>query len=95
MAPEMSFKAPDAQVIGDMDASKAWPGVPDTDILLDTVDKMKTELAPGPAAKAREFVVYPEAPHAVHADHRLSYRKAAAKDGWQRLLDWLQGQGVA
>ena len=71
-------------------------GSADTGIPLDTVDKMKTDLAQGPAAaKASEFVVYPEAPHAFHADYRPSFRKAAAEDGWQRLLAWLKRHGVA
>jgi len=71
-------------------------GAADTGIPLDTVDKMKAELAVGPAAaKASEFVVYPEAPHAFHADYRSSYRKPAAEDGWQRMLAWLKRHGVA
>jgi carboxymethylenebutenolidase len=71
-------------------------GAADTGIPLDTVDKMKEALAQGPAAaKASEFVVYPEAPHAFHADYRGSYRKGPAEDGWQRLLAWLKRQGVA
>lgn len=71
-------------------------GAADTGIPLDTVDKMKTELASGSAAaKASQIVVYPEAPHAFHADYRPSYRKPAAEDGWQRMLAWLQGHGVA
>ena len=71
-------------------------GAADTGIPLDTVDKMKAELAQGPAAaKASEFVVYPEAPHAFHADYRSSYRKGPAEDGWQRLLAWLKRNGVA
>ena len=71
-------------------------GAADTGIPLDTVDKMKAELAQGTAAaKASEFVVYPEAPHAFHADYRPSYRKVPADDGWQRLLAWLKRQGVA
>jgi carboxymethylenebutenolidase len=68
----------------------------DTGIPLDTVDKMKAELAQGSAAaKASEFVVYPEAPHAFHADYRASYRKPAAEDGWQRMLAWFKRHGVA
>ncbi len=71
-------------------------GGADTGIPLDSVDKMKAALAQGPAAaKASEFVVYPEAPHAFHADYRGSFRKPAAEDGWQRLLAWLKRQGVA
>jgi carboxymethylenebutenolidase len=71
-------------------------GAADTGIPLDTVDKMKAELAQGPAAaKASEFVVYPEAPHAFHADYRGSFRKGPAEDGWQRLLAWLKRNGVA
>eukprot|EP01041_Mallomonas_annulata_P032857 gene32857-55403_t len=50
---------------------------------------MKAALAGGsPQAKASEFVVYPDAPHAFHADYRASYRKEAAEDGWKRALAW-------
>jgi carboxymethylenebutenolidase len=60
------------------------PGIP-----LDTVDKMKAALAHGGAAsRASQFVVYPDAPHAFHADYRPSYRKEAAVDGWARCLAW-------
>ncbi|HUN94248.1 MAG TPA: dienelactone hydrolase family protein [Burkholderiaceae bacterium] len=38
--------------------------------------------------------VYPEAPHAFYADYRPSYRRAAALDGWERMLGWLQRHGV-
>jgi carboxymethylenebutenolidase len=71
-------------------------GEKDTGIPLDTVDKMKAALASGSAAaKKSEFVVYPDAPHAFHADYRPSYRKAAADDGWQRCLAWFKANGVA
>ncbi len=67
------------------------PGIPQ-----DSVDKMKAALASGSgAAKKSEFVVYPDAPHAFHADYRPSYRKEAADDGWKRCLAWLQSNGVA
>ncbi|GCL65995.1 dienelactone hydrolase family protein [Pseudaquabacterium pictum] len=70
-------------------------GGQDTGIPLDTVDKMKAALAAGsPAAKKSEFVVYPDAPHAFHADYRPSYRKEAAEDGWKRCLAWFKAQGV-
>ncbi len=71
-------------------------GGKDGGIPLDTVDKMKAALATGNAAsKASEFVVYPEAPHAFHADYRPSYRKDAAEDGWTRALAWFKKHGVA
>jgi len=67
------------------------PGIP-----LDTVDKMKSALAQGAsAARQSQFVVYPDAPHAFHADYRPSFRQAAAVDGWQRCLAWFKAQGVA
>jgi len=71
-------------------------GAADTGIPLDTVEKMKTALAAGsPAARASEFHVYAEAPHAFHADYRPSYRKPAADDGWQRCMGWMRKHGVA
>ncbi|MCW7539140.1 dienelactone hydrolase family protein [Aquabacterium sp. A7-Y] len=71
-------------------------GGQDGGIPLDTVDKMKAALAAGsPAAKQSEFVVYPDAPHAFHADYRPSYRKEAAEDGWKRCLQWFRKHGVA
>lgn len=68
----------------------------DAGIPLNTVEQMKAALVQGPAvARASEFVVYPEVPHAFHADYRPSYRQAAAEDGWRRLLAWLKRHGVA
>ena len=66
------------------------PGIPQ-----DTVDKMKAALASGnAAAKKSEFVVYPDTPHAFHADYRPSYRKEAADDGWKRCVAWFKANGV-
>ena len=57
---------------------------------------MKAALATGnAAAKSSQFVVYPGAPHAFHADYRPSYRKEAADDGWKRCVAWLGANGVA
>lgn len=71
-------------------------GGADTGIPLDTVEKMKAALAQGSAAaRASEFVVYPEAPHAFHADYRPSYRQGPAEDGWKRALAWFKAKGVA
>ena len=71
-------------------------GGQDSGIPLATVETMKTALASGSAAaKKSEFVVYPDAPHAFHADYRPSYRKDAADDGWKRCLAWFKVHGVA
>lgn len=80
------YKAPVLGLYGGADA-----GIPQ-----DSVDRMKTALAQGsPAARASEFVVYPDTPHAFHADYRPSYRQGPADDGWKRLLAWLRRHGVA
>ena len=71
-------------------------GGADTGIPLESIDKMKAALAAGDvAAKASQFVIYPDAPHAFHADYRPSYRKEAADDGWKRALAWFKEHGVA
>ncbi len=71
-------------------------GEADTGIPLDTVEAMKKALAAGgAAARKSEFVVYPAAPHAFHADYRPSWRKEAAEDGWRRCLAWFKAHGVA
>ncbi len=71
-------------------------GSADTGIPLDTVDKMKAALAGGsPAARASQFVVYPDAPHAFHADYRPTFRQGPAEDGWKRAVEWFRTHGVA
>lgn len=70
-------------------------GGADTGIPLETVESMKAALATGSLpAKASQFVVYPDTPHAFHADYRPSYRKEAAQDGWKRMTQWLKAGGV-
>ena len=71
-------------------------GAADTGIPVNTVAAMQEALKTGSkAAKASEFVLYPDAPHAFHADYRSSYRKGPAEDGWQRALAWFKTHGVA
>lgn len=69
-------------------------GGKDSGIPVDTVKQMeaKVEASGNPNV---EIVIYPDAPHAFHADYRPSYREAAAKDGWKRLTDWLKTHGAA
>ncbi len=73
-------------------------GERDTGIPLESVDRMKAALtaagASNTAAGRSQFVIYPEAPHAFHADYRPSFRKEAAEDGWRRAVAWFKGNGV-
>jgi carboxymethylenebutenolidase len=68
-------------------------GGADTGIPLETVEKMREALKV--ADSKSEIIVYPDAPHAFHADYRPSYRPEAAQDGWNRLLAWFKKYGVA
>jgi carboxymethylenebutenolidase len=68
-------------------------GGKDQGISLDSVERMRATLAGGRSGS--ELVVYPDAPHAFHADYRPSYREDAAKDGWARALAWLAAHGAA
>ncbi|TAK91290.1 MAG: dienelactone hydrolase family protein [Burkholderiaceae bacterium] len=71
-------------------------GGQDGGIPLTTVSQMQDALkhAPGQGAQSR-FIVYPDAPHAFHADYRPSYRAAAAQDGWRQMLHWFKRFGVS
>ncbi len=81
----VQLKAPVLGLYGGDDA-----GIPVT-----SVNNMKEALAlsasrGNKAAKASEFVLYPDAPHAFHADYRPSYRAAPATDGWNRAIAWFK-----
>nr|WP_315260127.1 dienelactone hydrolase family protein [uncultured Limnohabitans sp.] len=81
----VQLKAPVLGLYGGDDA-----GIPVT-----SVNNMKEVLAlsasrGNKAAKASEFVLYPHAPHAFHADYRPSYRVAPATDGWNRAISWFK-----
>ena len=67
-------------------------GGKDTGIPLDTVEQMREKLK-GCSANS-EIVVYPEAPHAFHADYRPAYRKQEAEDAWKCLTAWFKQNGV-
>jgi carboxymethylenebutenolidase len=68
-------------------------GGKDNGIPLESVERMRAALAA--AGKPGEIVVYPQAGHAFNADYRASYQPEAARDGWQRMLAWFAGHGVA
>ncbi|MCZ2104109.1 MAG: dienelactone hydrolase family protein [Comamonadaceae bacterium] len=70
-------------------------GGKDESIPVATIEQMKALLAQAPApANEAQFVIYPDAPHAFHADYRASYRKDAAEDGWKRALAWFSQHGL-
>lgn len=75
-------------------------GAADTGIPVATVDQMKAALADAAgkgnnAARQSSFVVYPDAPHAFHADYRATFRKEPAEDGFRRALEWFRSHGLS
>ena len=71
-------------------------GGEDQGIPVATVEQMKAALInASPAARQSQFVVYPGAQHAFHADYRPSYNKASAEDGWKRCVAWFKANGAA
>lgn len=67
-------------------------GGADPSIPPDIVEAMRMRLSR--AGAPAEIIVYDDAPHAFFADYRESYREAAAKDAWGRMLAFLRAQGV-
>ncbi|MCE2970377.1 MAG: dienelactone hydrolase family protein [Burkholderiales bacterium] len=62
-------------------------GGADAGIPNDTIEKMMAALKAAGNMRS-ELVLYPDTPHAFHADYRPSYRKEQAEDAWKRLLAW-------
>ncbi|HVK55912.1 MAG TPA: dienelactone hydrolase family protein [Burkholderiales bacterium] len=80
-------------IVGDLKAPVlGLYGGADTGIPVDTVEQMREALKK--AGKKAEIIVYPDTPHAFHADYRPSYRKEQAEDGWKRLVAWFKANGV-
>ncbi|MEW6515161.1 MAG: dienelactone hydrolase family protein [Pseudomonadota bacterium] len=67
-------------------------GGKDQGIPLEDVDSMQMALKK--AGGKSQIHIYPDAPHAFHADYRGTYRKDAAEDGWKRLQEWFKNHGV-
>jgi carboxymethylenebutenolidase len=72
------LRAPWLGLFGDEDA-----GIP-----VEQVEALRA--AATSSGQATEVVRYPEAGHGFHCDRRDSYHEAAAKDAWQRTLDWFE-----
>ena len=68
-------------------------GGADAGIPNDTVERMNEALKK--SGKKSMIHLYPDTPHAFHADYRPSYRKAQADDGWKRAIEWFKKHGVA
>jgi carboxymethylenebutenolidase len=62
-------------------------GEQDESIPVDDVEQLRKALRD--ASVETDIVLYPDAGHGFHCDQRDSYNEAAAKDGWNRTLDWL------
>jgi len=72
-------------------------GGKDTSIPLESIDAMRAALAAPSAnasAKQSRIDVYPDAPHAFHADYRSSYQAGPATDGWKKLQGWFSQHGL-
>lgn len=67
-------------------------GGADQGIPTPTVERMRAALKA--ADQKSEIVLYPDAPHAFHADYRPSYRKEVAEDAWKRCVEWFQTHGL-
>ena len=68
-------------------------GGQDQGIPLDTVERMRAALQA--TGSPSQIVVYPDAGHAFNADYRPSHNRAAAEDGWKRMIEWFNRYGAA
>ena len=73
-----ALQTPWLGLFGDLDAS----------IPVDDVERLRAELDRAPVD--HDVVRYPDAEHGFHCDVRSSYAPDAAKDAWQRTLDWFE-----
>ncbi|MDB5802114.1 MAG: carboxymethylenebutenolidase [Rhodocyclales bacterium] len=76
------LKAPVLGLYGGQDA-----GIP-----LDSIAKLREVLKK--THNPSRVHVYPDAPHAFHADYRPNYRRLEAEDGWLQLQDWFKRHGL-
>jgi carboxymethylenebutenolidase len=67
-------------------------GGADAGIPNDTVETMNALLKK--AGKPSTIHLYPDTPHAFHADYRPTYRKEQAEDGWKRAIEWFKKHGL-
>ena len=65
----------------------------DSGIPVADVEKMKAALKAA-GKTGSDLIIYPGVQHGFHADYRPSYDKAAAEDGWKRMLAFFAANGV-
>jgi len=70
-------------------------GGADSGIPVQHVERLRAGLLAFGKDKQSIIEVYPDMPHAFHADYRNTYRKEAAEDGWKKMLAWFKKHGVA
>jgi len=70
-------------------------GGDDAGIPVKSVEEMNAALRKRLMSEPSLIHVYPDTPHAFHADYRPSYREREAWDGWDRCLAWFKKNGVA
>jgi carboxymethylenebutenolidase len=68
-------------------------GGADAGIPNNTVEQMNAALKK--AEKPSMIHLYPDTPHAFHADYRPTYRQKEAWDGWDRCIAWFKKNGVS
>jgi carboxymethylenebutenolidase len=68
-------------------------GGADEAIPISSIERMRIAIREGKGSS--EIHVYRDMPHGFNADYRGTYRKEAAEDGWQRMLEWFKKYGVA
>jgi carboxymethylenebutenolidase len=73
------IKAPLLALYGGADS-----GIPNPD-----QEKMRDAVKAGGNANV-EWVIYPDTPHAFHADYRPTYRKEQAADAWAKATAWFK-----
>jgi carboxymethylenebutenolidase len=67
-------------------------GGKDQGIPMSDIEAMSEAIAK--AGGKSQIHVYPDAPHAFHADYRPTFRKEPAEDGWQRMQAWFRQHGL-
>ena len=69
-------------------------GGDDAGIPVSSVEQMNAALRKKLMSEPSLIHVYPDTPHAFHADYRASYREKEAWDGWDRCISWFKRNGV-